>query len=68
MRWLLLGVSVAAPLLIAAQSPLLAWRDPIYIASSFAAILGMGLMLIQPALVGGVLVPRDPRKARAARL
>ncbi len=65
MRWLLLGACVAAPLLIATQSPLLAWRDPIYIASSFAAILGMGLMLVQPALVGGVLVPRDARKARA---
>lgn len=64
MRWLLLGVFVAAPLLVATQSPLLAWRGPIYVASSFAAILGMGLMLVQPALVGGLLASLGPQKAR----
>jgi predicted ferric reductase len=41
------------PILTASFSPLLAWRQPVYILSGFAGILGLSLMLIQPLLVAG---------------
>ncbi|MEM1237817.1 MAG: ferric reductase-like transmembrane domain-containing protein [Pseudomonadota bacterium] len=53
--WGALGVALVAPLVAAAFSPLLAWRQPIYIAAGFAGILGLGLMVLQPLLVGGYL-------------
>lgn len=40
---------------IAAASPLLAWRDAIYIASGFAGMIALALMLAQPLLAGGYL-------------
>ncbi|MEO1204718.1 MAG: ferric reductase-like transmembrane domain-containing protein [Pseudomonadota bacterium] len=38
-----------------AASPLLAWRDPVYIVASFAGVIGLCLMLFQPLLIGGYL-------------
>ena len=35
------------------MSPLLAWRDPIYIVAGFAGVFALGLLLLQPLLVGG---------------
>lgn len=40
---------------LAATSPYLAWREPIYIISGFAGILGLVLMLFQPLLAAGQL-------------
>ncbi|WP_377507630.1 ferric reductase-like transmembrane domain-containing protein [Octadecabacter sp. R77987] len=40
---------------LAATSPLLAWRDPIYVLAGFAGIIAMALMLAQPLLAGGYL-------------
>ncbi|MEO1138243.1 MAG: ferric reductase-like transmembrane domain-containing protein [Pseudomonadota bacterium] len=37
------------------MSPLLAWRDPVYIAAGFAGVIAMALMLLQPLLAGGYL-------------
>lgn len=53
-----LGVAgaIAIPLTLAARSPLLAWREPIYIVAGFAGIIAMALLLIQPLLAAG-LVP-----------
>ena len=53
--WSALVLAIAIPIAAAAASPLLAWRDPIYIAAGFAGIVGMALMLIQPLLAGGYL-------------
>jgi len=53
--WGLIGAVVIAPLAAAALSPLLAWRDPVYIASGFAGILAMALMVLQPLLASGSL-------------
>ena len=59
MRALLIwgGVALASvlPLVLAGYSPLLAWRQPMYILSGFAGILGLGLMLVQPLAVAGML-------------
>ena len=40
---------------IAVTSPRLAWRDPVYIASGFAGVVALTLILIQPLLAGGYL-------------
>ena len=53
--WILVIAAMIAPVIAAANSPLLAWRDPIYIAAGFAGILGLSLMLLQPLLAGGDL-------------
>ena len=55
LAWAALGVAVVVPVAAAAGSPLLAWREPIYIAAGFAGIVGMALMLVQPLLAGGYL-------------
>ena len=66
--WLALATAVAAPIAAAAASPLLAWRDPIYILGGFAGVVALGLMLVQPVLMGGY-VPglSGPRARRAHR-
>ncbi len=51
--WIVPFGVVAASIGAAAMSPLLAWRDPIYIAAGFAGILGLALMLFQPLLAAG---------------
>ncbi len=43
------------PIVVATQSPLLAWRDTIYIIGGFAGIIGMAILLLQPLLADGVL-------------
>ena len=62
--WVALAVAVAVPVALAATSPYLAWRSPIYIAAGFAGIIAMGLLLLQPLLAGGYLPGLSPRPAR----
>jgi predicted ferric reductase len=53
--WLGIFFVAGIPLGAAMVSPLLAWRDPIYILSGFAGILGLVLLLFQPLMIGGYL-------------
>ena len=53
--WAALAAAVAIPLAAAAASPLLAWRSAVYIAAGFAGVVALGLMLVQPLLMGGYL-------------
>lgn len=53
--WASVVLLVAIPLALAATSPLLAWRDVVYIAAGFAGVVGLALLLVQPVLVGGYL-------------
>jgi predicted ferric reductase len=53
--WTALLAIVAIPIIAAATSPLLAWRDPIYIAAGFAGVIAMALLLFQPLLISGDL-------------
>ncbi len=53
--WTALAAAIAIPLALAAASPLLQWRDPVYIAAGFAGVIAMALLLIQPLLAGGYL-------------
>lgn len=55
MIWAGLAFVVALPVALAATSPLLAWRQPIYIAAGFAGIAALALMLVQPLLAAGYL-------------
>lgn len=53
--WAGLCVAIAVPLVASALSPLLAWRDPIYIVAGFAGVIGLALLLLQPLLAGRYL-------------
>lgn len=53
------------PIILAAQSPLLAWRDGVYAASSFAGILALVLLLFQPLLASGSVPGLRPRRGRS---
>ncbi len=53
--WLALIAAVAVPVIAAIMSPLLAWRDPVYIAAGFAGIAALALILFQPLLARGTL-------------
>lgn len=53
--WATLAAAICVPIAAAAASPLLAWRDWIYILASFAGIIALGLVLVQPLLIGGYL-------------
>lgn len=55
MIWGAVAVSLVVPFTIAGFSPLLAWRQPVYIIAGFAGIVGLGLMLLQPMLAAGLL-------------
>ena len=51
--WAGLCLAVTVPLTAAAMSPLLAWREPVYIAAGFAGVIGLAILLFQPLLAGG---------------
>jgi predicted ferric reductase len=53
--WAALALAVCVPTAIAAMSPLLEWRGPVYILAGFAGIVALGLVLVQPLLIGGYL-------------
>ncbi|MEP1201053.1 ferric reductase-like transmembrane domain-containing protein [Tateyamaria sp.] len=62
--WIALALALGAPLVAAGFSPQLQWRSGIYIASGFAGILAMCLLLIQPLLAAGDLPPLGPSRSR----
>jgi predicted ferric reductase len=64
--WAALAAAICVPIAAAAASPLLAWRDPVYIAAGFAGITALGFMLVQPVLIGGYLPGLSAHRARRA--
>ncbi len=67
--WAVLLTVAAVPVAAAAFSPLLAWREPVYIAAGFAGIVGMALLLFQPLLAGGYIPDMSTRmRQRVHRL
>ncbi|WP_420586491.1 ferric reductase-like transmembrane domain-containing protein [Ruegeria sp.] len=44
--------ALLVPVIAAAFSPYLAWREPVYIVAGFAGIFSMCLLLLQPLLAG----------------
>ena len=66
--WGALIAALIIPIWIAATSPLLQWRQPIYIIGGFAGVMGLALMLVQPLLAAGLLPGLDLRESRRAHL
>jgi hypothetical protein len=64
--WALLAVAIFVPIAAAAMSELLAWRGPVYIVAGFAGVVGLGLMLVQPLLIGGYLPGLSAYRGRRA--
>lgn len=63
-----LALAVVVPIGAAATSPLLAWRDPVYIAAGLAGVIALVAMLFQPLLalvrirsIAGIRGPRIHR-------
>lgn len=55
LTWAALAAAILVPIALAAFSAQLAWRDPVYIVAGFAGIVALGLVLVQPLLIGGYL-------------
>lgn len=53
--WVAVLVAIAVPVIAATMSPLLAWRQPIYIMAGFAGIAALCILLVQPLLAAGLL-------------
>ena len=68
LRWPATLVVVGIPIAIAASSPLLQYREPVYIVAGFAGILAMALLLIQPLLLTSVLPGATGRRGRKIHL
>ena len=62
--WHALILIIAGPIVLAAFSPLLAWRDPIYIIASFAGIIALAVLVAQPLLAFGLLPGVSPQQGR----
>jgi len=59
--WTALLASLCIPVVVAAFSPLLQWRQPVYIIAGFAGIVGLAFLLIQPLFAAG-LIPGIKRR------
>src|SRR5262245_62287311 len=64
--WAALVAAVGVPLAAAAVSPQLEWRNAIYILAGFAGITALGLVLVQPLLIGGYLPGLSAYRGRRA--
>jgi hypothetical protein len=64
--WAALAAAICVPLAAAAASPLLAWRDTVYILAGFAGIVALGLVLVQPLLIAGYLPGLPALRGRRA--
>ncbi|MFK7878211.1 ferric reductase-like transmembrane domain-containing protein [Roseobacter sp.] len=53
--WSAFLLVVIAPIAGAALSPLLAWREPVYVVAGFAGVIAFALLLAQPVLIAGYL-------------
>ncbi len=62
--WAIVAMAIAVPGILAATSPLLAWRDPIYITGCIAGVAALALLLLQPLLAGGYLPGLRIRRGR----
>ncbi|MGI3170698.1 ferric reductase-like transmembrane domain-containing protein [Pseudooceanicola sp. C21-150M6] len=59
-----MALALIVPIAVAAASPLLQWRTPVYIGAGLAGVAGLGLLLLQPLLALGLLTEtrRDGRQ------
>ncbi|MEP3231802.1 MAG: ferric reductase-like transmembrane domain-containing protein [Hyphomicrobiales bacterium] len=62
--WVGLAIVLGIPILAAITSPLLQWRQPIYIVAGLAGVLALCLLLIQPLAIGRYLPNVDLLRSR----
>ena len=53
--WAALAAAIGVPVALAATSPQLEWRGPLYALAGFAGMVALGLTLVQPLLITGYL-------------
>jgi predicted ferric reductase len=66
--WAALAAAICVPIAAAAASPLLEWRGPIYILGGFAGITALGILIVQPLLIGGYLPGPSAYRSRRIHL
>lgn len=64
--WLVLTVAVVTPIAFATVSPLLEWRDPVYITAGLAGVVALALLLFQPLLAVGWVPGVSSQRGRLA--
>jgi hypothetical protein len=64
--WTALAVAIGVPLALAATSELLAYRGAVYIVAGYAGMIALGLLLVQPLMIGGYLPGPSAYRARRA--
>src|SRR4051794_17470253 len=64
--WAVLAAAILMPIGLAATSPQLEWRGPVYIVAGFAGIIALGLVLVQPLLIAGYLPGLSGYRGRRA--
>ncbi len=64
--WAAFAAALLVPIAAAAASPLLAWRQAVYIVGGFAGVVALGLLLVQPVLIGGFLPGVSAHRGRSA--
>lgn len=62
--WSAFVAAFIIPIFVAALSPQLQWRDPIYIVAGFAGVIAMSLLFIQPIMIGEYLSGLSARTYR----
>jgi len=53
--WVAVASAAILPIVVALNSPLLEWRDSVYIIAGFGGVIAMSLLLLQPMLAMGLL-------------
>lgn len=64
--WPASAVAILAAFVLAAQSPQLAFRQPVYVVAGLSGIAGLALLLVQPLLAGGLIPRLNPVATRRA--
>lgn len=53
--WAGLLAAIIVPVALALDSPLLAWREPVYVIAGIAGVVGLALLVVQPLMAIGAL-------------
>ena len=64
LAWGATAAVVVVPVAVAARSPLLEWRDAVYVVAGFAGVLGLAALFLQPLLAAALLPGLSPARAR----
>ena len=64
LAWGATAAVVVVPVTVAARSPLLEWRDGVYVVAGFAGVLGLAALFLQPLLAAALLPGLSPARAR----